>query len=476
MSDATPILLVDLSAIYWASFHSSANDELSAARDRTLAQIRKLAGAYAHVAICCDAPDGNNFRKNIYADYKANRPAKDQAALDELRQTRERLAADGFTLWSPEGYEADDVIASACEEAKRRGVPVVIATADKDLMQLVDDEAGICIVSTRTGDIINQTAVFEKFGVPPTRVRDWLALVGDNSDNVPGVPKIGAKTAAQLITTYGSLEKVYEAVETAEEPITNGVRSSLKEHVASARISRELVTLRTDAPISFDDVFKERETKPLPVREHEEKADPEEETTNDEHVQSAAPEPTEKTVTALVAHPVTYEQELQPRSMNQAWTLAKGLYQSRLYSKFPNPESIWAIIQRGREMGLGALTALDCFHVIEGKPSLYAYLIIARAKAHPDCEYFQCIETTPERSTWETKNRNNPRPTKLTYTFDQAKVAQLPKMGSKGPNGWLKNPDDMVRKAAGVKLARMEYPEAALGLYSVEELSGETSE
>jgi 5'-3' exonuclease len=477
------VLLIDLSACFWQSWHSSANDELSAARDRTLAQVRRLAADEKHVAICCDAPDGNTFRKNIYADYKANRPAKDKAAVDEMRQTCERLAMDGYPLWTASGFEADDVIASAVEEAKKRDIPVRIASADKDLLQLVSDTFHVTVISTRTGEVYTEAEVFAKFGVPPSRMRDFLALKGDKSDNVPGVPRVGDVTAAQLITTYGSIEQVYEAVEKDEEPITPAVRQSLKENRSAASISRELVTLRTDATIPFDEVFDPRKTKEIPVREDYFAAGKVAEDALEDMVDEVvdaihgAPDATppegggepapapERTTTALSVRPRSYELELQPRNVESAWRMAKTIYQSRLYAKFPNAESIFAIIVRGREMGLSALTSLDCFHVIQGKPVMSAWLIIAKAREHPDCEYFQCIESTDKQATWETKNRRNPSVTRLTYTIEMARAAGLVQSGG----GWVKNPADMNRKAGGVKLARMEYSSAALGLYSPEE-------
>src|SRR4029079_18187718 len=109
---------------------------------------------------------------------------------------------------------------------------------------------------------------------------------------------------------------------------------------------------------------------------------------------------------------------------------------------------------------------LDSFHIIEGKPSPSAHFIIARAKAHPDCEYFQCIETTTERAVWVTKNRRNPKETRLEYTIKDAEQA------GRRVGNWQKHPAEMVRKTGGVQLARIEYPEAFLGLYAAEELEG----
>jgi hypothetical protein len=121
-------------------------------------------------------------------------------------------------------------------------------------------------------------------------------------------------------------------------------------------------------------------------------------------------------------------------------------------------------------LGLGAGTALDSFHVIEGKPYPYAYLLIALARKHPDCEYLYCVEADGSHATWETKNRRNPAPTRVTFTMEQARAAGLPKTGEKGGNGWIKNPEDMVVKAAGSKLARREYSDSFLGLVSAEEM------
>jgi hypothetical protein len=120
-------------------------------------------------------------------------------------------------------------------------------------------------------------------------------------------------------------------------------------------------------------------------------------------------------------------------------------------------------------MGLGALTSLDAFHNFEGKPLMHAHLIIARAKADPDCEYFQFLGGDHEHAEYETKVRSNPKPTRLRYTIEQAREAGLIR-----PNGnWAKRPDEMLRKTCAVQLARIEYPSAAMGLYCAEEMGVE---
>lgn len=523
MSDQA--LLIDLSSLYWSAWHATKDAEMSSAQSLTLKAVHKVIAATRpeHIAICCDAA-GPTFRHEMTKDlppeqrYKANREAKDPAALDQLRQTLERLARDGFLLWTAPGFEADDVIATATAEAVKRGHAVIIATADKDLLQLVAED--VTVYNTKTDLMVDPPAVSEKIGIPPAKVRDYLALVGDAADNVPGVPGIGTKRACDLLVLFGDVEGIVRA---AMDPTKGGftpkVRESILANRPSLTLSRDLVTLRFDVPLVFDDLFLPRSQKPLDVREYEPEAEeaPEAELVQEPdaqteepghaseadlrvlgaHLQAAVdrgqvvghveppaevvkangkPKPEEpEPVTSLVHVP--FERGLQPTGPQSAWMLSQKLYQSRLYQKFTSPEAILAVIIRGREMGLCAGTALDCFHVIEGKPSLYAWLIIALAEQDPQCEYLYCSESTPDWAVWETKKRRNPKPQSLHYSWAEAEEAGLTvSRPGKGPNSWHKNRADMLRKTCGVKLARFVYPAAALGLYASEELGGDTNE
>jgi len=179
---------------------------------------------------------------------------------------------------------------------------------------------------------------------------------------------------------------------------------------------------------------------------------------------------------------VDWSMQLEPASLGAAQKLAIGLYNSQMYTRFPTAEAIWGVIIRGREMGIGALTALDCFHFFEGKPAMHAHLIIERAKEHPDCEYFRFVGGDDTYAEYETKNRKNPEPTRLRYTIEQAKQAGLapetprtrPPNGDKDRRGqWEKRPAEQLRKTCGVQLARIEYPGAAMGLYCPAELGGD---
>jgi len=471
-----PVLLIDLSAIFWSAWHSSANDAVSQATTRTLSGVDKAIGAYGEraVAICCDA--GRSFRKDLAETYKAQRPEKDHAAIEELRRIEERLKLDGHLLWKFPTFEADDVIATATQKATAAGLDVTIATGDKDLLQLVGPR--VTVLSTRSWEVADEAAVVAKFKVLPSQIGDYLALVGDASDGIKGAPGIGPVKAAELLQKFGSIKNIFVKLALVPDEVGKpAVVKSLRENADGVDLARRLVALRFDVPLEFEEIFAHREQVTLSGanEEMDEPMDAEfvekDEPMPEILPPAETPEP-QTTTTTMVVHrngttALPFELQLEPNSLATAHRLAVGMHDSRLYQRFQSPEAIMAVIIRGREMGIPALTALDSFHVIEGKPSPHAYLIIAQAKRHADCEYFQCTSTNSTSATWVTKSRRNPEPTSLTYTIEQARAA-----GLTGPN-WTKRPDEMLRKTAGAQLARMEYPDAAMGLYAVEEMGGE---
>lgn len=498
------VVLIDMGSVFAAAWHSSADDEVSAARARTVAQIRRLAEGHPRCAVCCDSR--SNWRKALSPAYKQPRDPKPEAYFAELERAEETLRKDGLLVWKVEGYEADDVLATAAAEAVGTGLRVLIHSSDKDLLQLVQDDTGdaqgsVVVCSVRDARYYRAADVRDKFGVLPHQMADWLALVGDAADNIAGVPGIGPKRAAQLLNAFGSIAGILSQLETTlgREAIVKLVGPSCKAALDSNRetlaLAQQLVALRSDAPIDFGELFATRAvealiTPPTPQELDQEDqmedtelssdATPEPEAQHAEPIQIPAPRPVQQQSTelALVAQP--FELQLEPRSLGAAYRLAEGMMNSRLYSRFGTAEAIWAAIIRGREMGMGALTSLDCIHVIEGKPALHAHLIVARAKALAHCEYFQFIDGDDTFAEYETKNRNNPRTTKLRYTIEDAKRAGVcpetprakPVQGKDTRSNWEKRPNEMLRKTAAVQLARLEYPEAALGLYSIEELEG----
>lgn len=186
----------------------------------------------------------HTFRNRIYADYKAHRPPAPEDLVPQFPIVREATVALGLPAIELADFEADDIIATYAREARRQGMNVIIVSSDKDLMQLIGD--GISLYDAMKQKSIAEAEVLEKFGVPPAKVRDVLALMGDSSDNVPGVPGIGPKTAAELINAYGDLEALLTR---ADEIKQNKRRETIQTHLAQARISYELVGLKEDVPL-----------------------------------------------------------------------------------------------------------------------------------------------------------------------------------------------------------------------------------
>jgi DNA polymerase-1 len=196
-----------------------------------------------HLAVIFDH-SGESFRNDIYPDYKANRPPAPEDLVPQFPLVREATRAFNVPSIELEAYEADDLIASYARAAVDAGGECVIISSDKDLMQLVNDK--VTLFDTMKNKRIARAEVIEKFGVPPEKVIEVQALAGDSVDNVPGVPGIGVKTAAQLIEEYGDVETLLAR---AGEIKQQKRRENLIEHAESARISRKLVTLRDDAPL-----------------------------------------------------------------------------------------------------------------------------------------------------------------------------------------------------------------------------------
>ena len=485
------IALIDLSGLYWRCWHAGADRPLGFAFEETLGLVRKFTEGFEYIAICCDAPP--YWRKELHPEYKAQRDKPEPQAIEQLRRVEARLEQDGYCIWKCAGYEADDVIATATRIAVDQGLEVTIGSSDKDMLQLVSDADGVVAISIASGVRYNDAAVLEKFGVKPDKMRDFLALVGDKSDNVPGVPGVGPKNAAHLLAEFGSATGVLASCDKIKR---DAIRKSVFESGDAVRLAYELVKLKDDAPINFAQALLPRQPKPLVKPEDEDMPEQDDEPPPSERqteppsapdvtaepVAPPAPEVVPQQTRAIqrvsstelsTAHAASFENGLQPGTLNAAWKFAEHIVNSRMYPRLPNQAAVFAVIVRGREMGLGALTALDSIHFYEGKLAFGAHLLIARAKAHPDCEYFRFVGGDHTYAEYVTKNRNNDAPTRLRYTIEQAKQAGLLHVNAgKQPGNWHKRPDEMLRKTCGVQLARIEYPSALLGAYAKEELEG----
>lgn len=205
-----------------------------------------------HLAVVFDVAR-TSFRSEIYPDYKAHRPPPPEELIPQFGLVREAVKAFNVSAIELEGYEADDLIATYASQAEAQGYQVTIVSSDKDLMQLVSDD--VTMMDPMKEKIIGPEQVVEKFGVAPAQVIDVQALAGDSSDNVPGVPGIGVKTAAQLINEFGSLEALLDQAGTIKQPKR---RQNLIEFADLARISQQLVRLKRDvaAPWELSDFIR----------------------------------------------------------------------------------------------------------------------------------------------------------------------------------------------------------------------------
>ncbi len=241
------LLLVDGSSYLYRAFHAlpdlkSRSGKPTGAIYGVINMLRRLVNDYPQAtrrAVVFDAK-GKTFREDWYPEYKAHRPPMPEELVAQIEPLHALIRALGWPLLCIEGVEADDVIGTLAHQAAAHGEDCVISTGDKDLAQLVDRH--ITLVNTMTNEKLDVAAVEEKFGVPPERIVDYLALVGDTVDNVPGVAKVGPKTAAKWLQQYGSLDGV---IAHADE-IKGVVGENLRQHLDFLPLGKKLVTVRCD--------------------------------------------------------------------------------------------------------------------------------------------------------------------------------------------------------------------------------------
>ncbi len=208
----------------------------------------------AYLAVLFDMK-GPTFRHELYAEYKANRPPMPEELAMQLPYIRQIVEGYRIPLLSVQGYEADDLMGTLARQARSEGFSVVLVTGDKDFIQLLTEN--ISLWDTMKDKVKTPAAVRKEMGIEPEQMTDVMALWGDTSDNIPGVPGIGQKTALSLIKTYGSLDKLYEQLENISK---KKQKENLLQYKEQAMLCRDLVTIRTDAPVHFDpDTFRLQE-------------------------------------------------------------------------------------------------------------------------------------------------------------------------------------------------------------------------
>ncbi|MGH7681066.1 MAG: DNA polymerase I [Candidatus Eiseniibacteriota bacterium] len=250
------LLLVDGSALLYRSFYAFIRNPLKNAKGEPtsvpygiLQTLLPLLEARRpdYLALVFDTA-AKTFRHKVYADYKGHRPPTPPDLIKQIPRARDVIRLLGIPILEQEGVEADDLIGSLAREAEADGATATIVTGDKDFFQLVSPRIQVLSPQARGSDLvaIDAAGVRERFGVGPDEMVDLLALMGDASDNVPGVPGVGEKTAAQLIQRFHSLEALYDSLDKIERP---SLREKLKSNREQAELSRSLVTIRTDLPL-----------------------------------------------------------------------------------------------------------------------------------------------------------------------------------------------------------------------------------
>ncbi|PXW89969.1 DNA polymerase I [Nitrosomonas sp. Nm84] len=250
------LLLVDGSSYLYRAFHAlpdlrNRNNEPTGAIHGVLNMLRRLHKDYhADYSACVFDAKGKTFRDVLYPEYKAHRPAMPHDLAVQIEPLHACIRAMGWPMLIIDGVEADDVIGTLAQQAAKAGMRCIISTGDKDIAQLVN--ANIALVNTMSNEMLDEANVLAKFGVPPVRMLDYLMLVGDTADNVPGVQKVGPKTAVKWLTQYGSLDNI---IAHADE-----IKGTVGEHLRAALdwfdTARQLITIKCDVnlPVKITDL------------------------------------------------------------------------------------------------------------------------------------------------------------------------------------------------------------------------------
>ncbi len=251
MTTSTPksLILVDGSSYLYRAFFAlpplnTAQGQPTGAVYGVVNMLRRLIKDYQPelMAVVFDAK-GKTFRDELFEEYKAHRPPMPDEMRSQIEPLHQTVQAMGIPILIIDGVEADDVIGTLATQARQKGVPTIISTGDKDMAQLVDNK--ITLINTMTNTTLDHDGVVEKFGIPPQNIIDYLALVGDSSDNIPGVPKVGPKTAVKWLLEYGSVDGV---IAHADE-IKGKVGESLRDNLEQLKLSYLLATIKCDVEL-----------------------------------------------------------------------------------------------------------------------------------------------------------------------------------------------------------------------------------
>ena len=250
-SKEDPIILVDGSSYLYRAYHAlppleNSKNQPTGAIKGVVSMIKRILIDHpeSDLAVVFDAK-GKTFRHEMYSEYKANRPPMPEDLISQIEPIHKIIQLMGIKLIMISGVEADDVIGTLAEQARKKKLDTVISTGDKDMTQLVCKN--VSVVNTMTGELLDESGVKKKFGVPPEHITDYLALIGDKSDNVPGVDKVGPKTAVKWLDEYTSLENVIKNSENLGGKVGENLRGSID----TLKLAHDLVTIKRDVELPF---------------------------------------------------------------------------------------------------------------------------------------------------------------------------------------------------------------------------------
>ncbi|MFE8146806.1 DNA polymerase I [Brenneria goodwinii] len=253
-----PLILVDGSSYLYRAYHAfppltNSAGEPTGAMYGVLNMLRSLLVQYhpTHVAVVFDAK-GKTFRDELFESYKAHRPPMPDDLREQIEPLHRMVKAMGLPLLAVSGVEADDVIGTLALQAEKSGVPVLISTGDKDMAQLVTPN--VTLINTMNNTILGPQEVCDKYGIPPELIIDFLALMGDSSDNIPGVPGVGEKTAQALLQGLGGLDTLYANLDKIADLSFRGAKTmapKLEQHKEVAYLSYQLATIKTDVELEL---------------------------------------------------------------------------------------------------------------------------------------------------------------------------------------------------------------------------------
>ena len=254
----TPLILVDGSSYLFRAYHApphltNSRGEATGAIYGVVNMLKSLLRQYQpqQMAVVFDAK-GPTFRNDMYSEYKANRPPMPDDLRSQIEPLHRIIEAMGLPLLCVSGVEADDVIGTLARQASLEGRHTLISTGDKDMAQLVDKH--VTLINTMTNTVLDPQGVVDKFGIPPELIIDYLALMGDKVDNIPGLPGVGEKTAAALLQGLGSIQQIYQQLDKVTTLSFRGAKTmaaKLDEYRSQLELSYQLATIKTDVELPY---------------------------------------------------------------------------------------------------------------------------------------------------------------------------------------------------------------------------------